>query len=71
MEVRFDNFQMHLLFQRDRSKQLEINGKKVHVLHIRKSLETEIILILPRIHLVEIEAAIYFEPTEETPSAHQ
>ena len=48
-------------------------------MHIRKSLETEIIPLLRpksakdptvRISVVEIEATIYFEPTEETPTAH-
>lgn len=48
-------------------------------MHTRKSLETAIILLLRptaakdptvQISLVEIEAAIYFEPIEETPTAH-
>lgn len=48
-------------------------------LHIRKSLETEIILLMRprsskdptvRISLIETEAAIYFEPSEETLTAH-
>ena len=48
-------------------------------LHIRKSLETEILPLLRTkaakdktvwIGIIEIEAAIYFEPTEETPTTH-
>lgn len=46
MEESLNNFQMHSLFQRDRSN-LGSNKKRFTLLHIRKSLETEIIPLQP------------------------